>query len=211
MLQPQPLPDSYAGLKKLNALHSSARELAGSFYPPPINVTFEDRANAAGIHQPGCNLCGDCVSGCNSGAKNTLLMNYLPDAVANGAKVFTEVSVHHLSRTDERWVVHCELLDTGQDLFDAPPITITADVVVLSAGALGSTEILLRSRDHINLSDALGTRFTGNGDVLGFSYNGEELIDGMGWGIPTTTSSSPWDRASPASWICARASSTKAL
>jgi cholesterol oxidase len=43
-------------------------------------------------------------------------------------------------------------------------------VVVLSAGALGSTEILLRSRDlHrtlTKLSKALGSKFSGNGDFL---------------------------------------------
>ncbi|MDT5304325.1 MAG: cholesterol oxidase, partial [Mycobacterium sp.] len=119
--------------------------------------------------------------GCNVGAKNTVLMNYLPDAVAHGAKVFTKVSVHHLSRENGRWVVHYELLETGQELFGAQPSKITADVVVLSAGTLGSTEILLRS-SVIGLSDQLGTKFSGNGDVLAFSYNGDDEINGMGWG-----------------------------
>ena len=41
--------------------------------------------------QPACNACGNCVSGCNTGAKNTLNMNYLPDAKVHGAKIFTEV------------------------------------------------------------------------------------------------------------------------
>ena len=41
--------------------------------------------------QPPCNACGNCVTGCNTGAKNTLNMNYLPDAKVHGAKIFTEV------------------------------------------------------------------------------------------------------------------------
>ena len=42
--------------------------------------------------QPACNGCGNCVSGCNTGAKNTLNMNYLPDAKVHGATFFTKVS-----------------------------------------------------------------------------------------------------------------------
>ena len=50
--------------------------------------------------------------------------------------------------------------------------SVTADVVVLGAGALGSTEILLRSKAHgLPLSDRLGQRFSGNGDVLALGYN----------------------------------------
>ncbi len=192
MLAPRPLPDRGKELAKLKALQASAGELPGSrFYHPPINVTFDERANAAGIHQPGCNFCGDCVAGCNVGAKNTVLMNYLPDAVGHGAKIFTEVSVHHLSRVEGRWHIHCELLHTGQELFAAPMVTITADVVVLSAGTLGSTGILLRSRNDVSLPDAVGTRFSGNGDVLAFSYNGDQHIDGMGWGSHHHNEASP--------------------
>ncbi|MEO5679330.1 MAG: GMC family oxidoreductase, partial [Acidimicrobiales bacterium] len=184
MLTPTPLPTRHQGIPKLEALRRSAAVLPGStFSCPPINVTFEDGPTAAGLHQRGCTLCGDCVSGCNVGAKNTLLMNYLPDAHANGAKIFTGVSVHHLSREGDRWAVHCQLLDTGREGFDAPLLRITADVVIVSAGTLGSTEILLRSaKAGLPLSATLGQRFTGNGDVLGFSYNSDVEIDGIGWG-----------------------------
>ena len=41
--------------------------------------------------QPACNGCGNCTTGCNTGAKNTLNMNYLPDAKVHGAKIFTRV------------------------------------------------------------------------------------------------------------------------
>ena len=44
------------------------------------------------VNQPPCNGCGNCVSGCNTGAKNTLNMNYLPDAKVHGAEMFTQVS-----------------------------------------------------------------------------------------------------------------------
>ena len=183
MLSPRQLPDNFRDLPKLKALAASAERLNTKVKLLPVNVTFDTGPNAAGIHQKGCTLCGDCISGCNEGSKNSLLMNYLPDAVGNGAKVFTKVSVHHLSRRDEQWVLHCELLNTGRELFNAPYVEITADIVVLAAGSLGSTEILKRSEvNGLSLSGALGTKFTGNGDVLGFSFNGDRPIDGLGWG-----------------------------
>ena len=56
---------------------------------------------------------------------------------------------------------------------------MSADVVLLGAGSLGSTEILLRSALHgLPLSDRLGERFTGNGDVLAFGYNTDQVING---------------------------------
>ena len=185
MLGANPLPDRYDTVKKLQALDKSSGALPGSkFYRPPINVTFEDGPNAAGIEQHACQLCGDCVSGCNFGAKNNLLMNYLPDAHAHGAKIFTQVAVRYLERTGQTWTIYCQLLDTGREHFDAPLVSITADLVILSAGSLGSTEVLLRSASEgkVPLSGQLGTHFTGNGDVLGFSYNGDVEVDGVGWG-----------------------------
>jgi cholesterol oxidase len=182
MLQPVPLPDRI-DLKKVDALERSAGAWPGTFYRPPINVTFEDGVNHVGVEQHACALCGDCVTGCNFAAKNTVLMNYLPDAKNHGAQIFTKVAVRSVARRDGRWVVHYQLLDTGRERFDAPELFLTADVVFLAAGTLGSTEILLRSAERgLELSNRLGERFSGNGDVLAFGYNNDVRIDGVGWG-----------------------------
>jgi cholesterol oxidase len=183
MLEPEPYPDGHPSLPKLAALEASAARLNARFSRPPINVTFTDRVNRAGVHQPACTLCGDCVSGCNFGAKNTLLMNYLPDAAGHGAEIYTTVSVRWLERRDGRWIVHYRPLAAGRDAFGAPDLFVTADLVVLAAGTLGSTEILLRSRAMgLSTSDLLGHHFTGNGDVLAFGYNAVREISGVGFG-----------------------------
>lgn len=191
MLRPQSYPTDYPQLKKLAALEASARLIKargdhdhpGKFYRPPINVTFEDRVNEAGEEQRACVLCGDCVSGCNYRAKNTVLMNYLPDARNNGAHIFTRCAVRHVERVDDHWVVHYQLLDTGREAFDARTLMVEADVVIVSAGTLGSTEILLRSKAAgLAASERVGKRLTGNGDVLAFAYNADQAVNGVGFG-----------------------------
>lgn len=183
MLRPTVLPDSMAGVPKLAALAESATVLPGHLTRVPINVNFTEQVNQVGVPQRACTLCGDCVSGCNRAAKNTVLMNYLPDARNHGARIFTTVDVRYLERVNGRWLVHYQLLDTGRERFDAATQFLGADIVVLAAGALGSTEILLRSAAHgLPLSGRVGQRITGNGDVLAFSYNSDREVNGIGWG-----------------------------
>ena len=185
MLQPTKLPDEFGALQKLTALHSSARELglARRYFRPPINVTFNDGINPAGVYQKACNACGDCVSGCNVSAKNTTMMNYLPDAVNHGAVIFTRVEVHSVECIQEKWLLQYQLVGVGRELFVAPELFLTADIVVIAAGTIGSTAILLRSKDRgLAISDAVGQRFSGNGDVLAFAYNTNRPIHGVGFG-----------------------------
>ena len=81
------------------------------------------------------------------------------------------------------WVVWYERMEHGPGVFGAPLRFLTADLVVLAAGTLGSSEILLRSAAAgLAVSAQLGQRFTGNGDVLGFGYNNDRAISGVGFG-----------------------------
>ena len=183
MLKPSPYPNEFPTLPKLKAQEKSAAAMGQPFSRPPLNVTFTDGVNHVGVDQRACVLCGDCVSGCNHGSKNTVLMNYLPDAWNHGAEIYTQVAVRHLERRNNRWVVHYHLLNSGREQFDAPTMFVTADLVILGAGTLGSTEILLRSQAMgLSVSERVGRRFTGNGDVLGFGYNTDQVIDGIGFG-----------------------------
>lgn len=167
-----PLPDRYYP-NKLKALDVSARGFGQKKAErPPINVTFEDTTDPeTGVFQPACTMCGDCCSGCNYGSKNTTLMNYLPRAHAAGALIATEAKTYLVKQEDPGngpWTVVVDDLHGNA----GKRHEITADVVVLGAGALGSTEILLRSkRNGLKTSDQLGAGFSGNGDVLGFGFD----------------------------------------
>ena len=102
--------------------------------------------NPAGVAQPACTRCGDCCGGCNVGAKNTVALTYLPDAARHGAEIFTHAKVRHVAKAPEGgWRVHFERQDGAGGAASA---SVTADMVVLAAGTLGSTEILLRSREQ---------------------------------------------------------------
>ena len=183
MLKPRSYPDTYPELPKLAAMQKIAKHLDARFYKPPINVNFEDGRNHVGVHQNACTNCGDCVSGCNYSAKNTVLMNYLPDARNHGAEIYTQVMVKRVERSGDQWLVHFELLESERDKFDAPTMFISADIVVLAAGTLGSSEILLRSKAAgLATSDRLGRNFSGNGDVFAFAYNTDQAVNGIGYG-----------------------------
>ncbi|MEZ4805018.1 MAG: GMC family oxidoreductase N-terminal domain-containing protein [Bacteroidia bacterium] len=184
MLKSKPLPDSIQ-LNKLKGLQTSAEYNNEKFYRTNINVNFDvDGLNHVGVEQKPCNLCGDCCSGCNHSAKNTVLVNYLPDAKAHGAELFTQASVSHVEKKGDKWLVYYSIVDSGSDKFGAPDLFVEAEIVVLSAGTLGSNEILLRSKSKgLQVSDQVGVGFSGNGDVLGFAYNSKHVIDGVGEGV----------------------------
>ncbi|HUF47198.1 MAG TPA: GMC oxidoreductase [Vicinamibacterales bacterium] len=183
MLRPQEYPADWPALAKLEAQERAAAALGQPVRRTPINVTFEDGVNHVGVEQKKCTNCGDCVSGCNYGAKNTTLMNYLPDAANHGTEIFCGARVQHVEKQNGRWLVWFEPMDAFRRRFDAPLLSVAADMVVLAAGTLGSTEILLRSKAHgLPLSSQVGERFSGNGDVLAFAYDTADPINGIGSG-----------------------------
>jgi len=171
-----------AELTKYRALEAASAAFGVPPVAAPVVVSFEDIVNPAGVAQPACTLCGDCCSGCNVGAKNTVAMTYLPDAKAHGADIFTELSVSHLAKEEGGWRVYF----APSDAKDAQASFVDAATVVLAAGTLGSTEILLRSRERgLELSDRLGEGFSANGDIIAFALGGTERVNGVGVGFPS--------------------------
>lgn len=183
MLGVNPLPVDGPDLPKLRALERCGRELECPPERVPLAVSFEGGENVAGVVQKPCTHCGDCVSGCNYEAKNTLDRNYLPDAKNHGADIYTGIEVHTVHRDRSGWRVSFRVHHVGRTSFSQEELFIRADVVVLAAGTLGSTEILLRSAAAgLSLSSRVGERFSGNGDVLGFCYNADHVVRGVGFG-----------------------------
>jgi cholesterol oxidase len=183
MLKPATAPGRYLKSAKTLAMQSAAAALDESIRPVPVLVNFEalpNGLNHVGVEQTPCIGCGDCVSGCNHSAKNTVIMNYLPDAKAHSAQIFTRAVVRSVKAAEGAWRVVGKIIDGDGGGTD---FETEAAIVVLAAGTLGSTEILLRSaQGGLGLSRRLGHGFSGNGDTVGFAYDTDRVVNGMGLG-----------------------------
>lgn len=187
--------EPYSHTPKTNEFRRAARRLDLEWDRVPLAVTFgneeerpvpgepirEPEGNLHGRTRTTCRLCGECDIGCNYGSKNTLDYNYLSAAEREGADIRTlhEVRSFHPRSTGGfriDYVVH-EPEAAGSSTQTRPPETrrMTGDRLILSAGTLGSTYLMLKNRaDLPGVSDRLGTRFCGNGDLLGFVLDAEE-------------------------------------
>ncbi len=163
-------------LSKYQALQQLAQAMGQPCQPAPISVNFSQQANAVGVQQPACNDCGNCVSGCNIGAKNHLAMNAWPLAKSQGVEIYTGATVETLERINDSWQVHIRLTQQPEKCF-----TLTANRVILAAGTLGSSEILMRSQEQhrLTLSEQLGKRFSANGDALVFGYGQRQAVNAV--------------------------------
>jgi cholesterol oxidase len=152
--------------------------------PVPGVPIVESRPNLHGLPRETCRLCGECDVGCNYGAKNTLDYTYLTRAWHAGADIRTLCEVRSFEpREGGGWTVsyvhHDEEADGPTDTRSLPTLTVTATNLILSAGTLGSTFLLLRNRGALpGLSPALGHGFSGNGDLLTFALRAREDKDG---------------------------------
>lgn len=171
---------------KLKVFHQASEALGVPPAPAEIVVSFTETKSAGGVAQPACTRCGDCVGGCNVGAKNTVALTYLPDAVRHGAEIFAPVRVRSVAKTaDGGWSV---TLDPDHVKGETLPRALEADMIILAAGTLGSTEILLRSRaEGLTVSDRVGSRFSANGDIIAFGYGAKGPVNAIGVGHPAKT------------------------
>lgn len=141
----------------------------------PINARHSRQfINAHGVRQGTCVHLGNCDMGCDVRAKNGLDVNYIPRAEQRGA----EVRPLHLVRTIEpqgsRYRIVFDRLDNGR----ARRGEETAERVILAAGSLGTTELLLRCRDQYRtlpaLSRTLGRRWSGNANFISVAAYAED-------------------------------------
>jgi cholesterol oxidase len=187
--------EPYASTPKTIAFKEAAEANGLEWFLPQLAVTFankgrppvpgeaieEDLVNLHGRTRTTCQLCGECDVGCNYGSKNTLDYNYLTHAKHHGAEIRTLADVRRItpvSAPPARYAV------TYADLGEHPenPVTyeLTCDHLILSAGTLGTTNLLLRNRSAFPaLSRKLGSRFCGNGDLLTLALNTTTVTDGV--------------------------------
>jgi cholesterol oxidase len=149
-------------------------ELAVSFDPdwnylqddPHDPAKSKRFVNAQGVEQGTCVHLGNCDIGCDVDARNTLDRNYIPQAEKRGAEVRPLQLVTNIVPIDGGYRVWFDELKEGKRVSRSE----TARIVVLAAGSLGSTELLLRCREVTGtlpaISPRLGHNWSSNGDFL---------------------------------------------
>jgi cholesterol oxidase len=119
----------------------------------------------------GCELCGECMTGCRKDAKNSLDKNYLYFAEKFGARVFAEnrvVDIEPLSPDGGEGYLVRTRKTTGL-LRGSRGLAIRTKGLVLAAGALGTNTLLLdmkRKGRLPNLSEHLGRYARTNSETL---------------------------------------------
>ncbi len=132
--------------------------VADTFHPTPVGVFFGEPGievadpffDGDGPRRSGCVACGNCMVGCRFNAKNTLDKNYLYFAERRGAVVCPERMVVDVEREGGAWLVTTERSGAW---INKQPETFTATDVVFSAGALGTTRLLLELAERGRLPD----------------------------------------------------------
>jgi cholesterol oxidase len=198
MLGATPFPldrPAYSRTAKAHALQDAAAQLGLDWRLPPLAVSFAPSpaaepgiglpiadpayGNLHGRPRVTCRLCGECDIGCNDGAKNSLDHTYLSAASFHGADLRSDHEVRairpHPGGGYEVDYVHHDASTEAMPSRAIPVSTIHCERLILAAGTFGTAYLLLRGRDRFpGLSQALGTRFSGNGDLLTFLLNAKD-------------------------------------
>ena len=142
----------------------------GDWKPLDLAVNDYDSTAMTGdaaSKNPYCERQGRCIQGCLPGARHTLNKTLINQVLSVRPNVSLEslADVSHIAlRPDGRYEVFYK---DGRDAKDKSHI---AKIVIVSAGTLGSTTILLRSHEKgtLKLSNQRGRHFSTNGDFAGF-------------------------------------------
>lgn len=196
MLHPTPMPQPVLKTWALKAGAEGAG-VGDHFFLPDIAIYWGRNGSQPGVLDPdpygrggppqiACQNCGECFIGCNTHSKNTMDLTYLWLAERAGAEVFSQHQVSKIEpQPDGTYVIHYD------DLRGNVSGQVRARTVIVSAGVMGSTELLLRSKFGYRrgkakvaptlpaLSDRLGQYFSGNGDFGGIAFKTKRVTESM--------------------------------
>lgn len=151
--------------QRMGAGNSFASVPQGIYFGAPERPPHDPFFGGQGPLRRGCNRCGQCITGCPHGAKNSLPYNYLYLAQQHGAQIIPESRVSHIEPLAEGYRVH-----RSRPGRNARLAALSARQVIVSAGVIGTLEILFNSRDHARslpeLSSALGDHVRTNSEAI---------------------------------------------
>jgi cholesterol oxidase len=140
----------------------------------PLGIFFGNTASqpdpffgGRGPARAGCCFCGECLTGCRYGSKNSLDLNYLHLAGALGATILPERRVTGI-RPRAGGGFQVAMVDPIRNGTTYP--TLTSRNVIVAAGVLGTLELFFRCRDVLktlpNISRQLGCIVRTNSEAI---------------------------------------------
>ncbi|MCT9933219.1 GMC family oxidoreductase [Planotetraspora sp. A-T 1434] len=132
----------------------------------------------AAVDNGKCVNCNWMMAGCRFDAKQSLLFNYLPAALAHGAEIRPLHEVQSISRTDDgHYRVNYKLVHDEDYRLTTGDGAIEAKIIVLAAGAAATPVILQRSEATLGpMPHAVGRYFSGNGERLNTAVLNEDRV-----------------------------------
>ncbi|KAK4669784.1 uncharacterized protein QC763_206010 [Podospora pseudopauciseta] len=194
VLEPTEYPSEWPELPKTKVFKEQAENLGMGHKFKKVKQTtrFRNGPNSCGVEMSPSSLTGQDATGVNDGSKTTTLVTYLADAWNWGAEMFCECEVRYIQKDEkEGYRVFFAWHGRNRGLFKGylhnDLMWVHAKkAVFLGAGAIASTEILLRSKAMgLSMSDSVGQNMSGNGDMLAFGYNTDRHVNGMGKPVPS--------------------------
>lgn len=170
-------PATFPELSKLSLFGKQAALVGHEdrLYRVKQTTRFHDGPNSTGVPMRASTLSGMDATGINDGSKSSTLVNYLSDAWNWGAEIFCECEVRYITKAPDRegYIIYFSWYGGHMDQFptfhDDLMWVHAKKFVFLGAGSIGTTEILLRSKQFgLGVSDEVGTEMSGNGDMIGF-------------------------------------------
>ncbi|MEU5876477.1 GMC oxidoreductase [Spirillospora sp. NPDC047279] len=172
MLRLQTAPDELVGSRSYQPSRIFARNVGNAGYelskiPMPIDWNFALRELKGEMKPSYTN--GDCALGVNNGGKHSVDVTYIAAAEATGlARVATQHNVTDVAQArDGRWEVRVDRIATDGTVLENK--IITAKALVMAAGTVNTTRLLMRAaaKGQIpDLPDGLGTNWGSNGDRI---------------------------------------------
>lgn len=155
--------------REMGVEHTFRMTPVGVYFGTPAKTVDDPFFGGKGPPRTGCIECGQCMTGCRHGAKNTLLKNYLYLAENAGAEVHDRTTVTRVEPLpDGRYRVHTRRSGGWLARWQKSPVFVANDVV-FAAGALGTQSLLHRLRDDgdlPNLSPTLGELTRTNSEAI---------------------------------------------
>jgi cholesterol oxidase len=133
--------------------------------------------NGLGPLRKGCTECGGCMVGCRENAKNTLDRNYLWFAEKLGLELIPETKAVRITFKDGLYSIETKKITS---LF-SKRTTFRSKAIVISAGTLGTLELLLKQKYKYktlpDLSDTLGHELRTNAETLSAVSGAREKLN----------------------------------